>query len=195
VIRPLRAEDVPAALALLEEGIGPGWIGPDDLRPGPSRHLVVAEEGGRVVGAAACAVRPLGEVLAELPSNGRARLGAFAGDDPATAPVVVLDVAAVGPRYRGRGHYAGMLDSRMEWARAAGADIALAIGWAPPDGCHIAGSVGRAGFARLAELPGYYEGLDGQCPHCGRPCRCAAVLFARRLSPAGAAPAPGAGGR
>jgi GNAT superfamily N-acetyltransferase len=195
MIRPLREDDLPEALALLDDAIGAGWFAGPDLRAAPGRLALVAEDGGRVAGLAGCRVLAVEELARTLPAPAAEPFARFAASRPAAADALMLTVAAVAPSHRGRGLYAAMLAARLEWGAAAGAGVAAALGWSPPDGCHIEGSVLRAGFARLAEVPGPVEGFSGACPYCGESCRCDYVLFARRLSPPGAAPAPSAGGR
>ena len=47
----------------------------------------------------------------------------------------------------------------------------------------------RAGFARLTEIAGFFQGVSvataGACPECGYPCACAEVVFARPPEAAG----------
>lgn len=65
----------------------------------------------------------------------------------------------------------------------------MAFGWTPPDDCHIAPAMARAGFARLTEIAGLFREVSvakaGACPECGYPCACAAVVVARALGAAG----------
>lgn len=97
----------------------------------------------------------------------------------------MLDLAAVAPAARGRGHYRALLADRLTWGAARGAGHALAFGWTPPDGCHIAAAMEGAGFVARAPLPGFFHTASIEtgalCPACGNPCRCAAVLFTRPI--------------
>ena len=90
------------------------------------------------------------------------------------------DLAVVAPAARGRGLYRALIDDRVAWALGEGAGLAVALGWTPPDGCHIAAAMARAGFTAVAEIPGVYRsssrvrrrGLPGVRPPslgCGRP--------------------------
>jgi hypothetical protein len=102
MIRPITEADVPAVLAILETSIGPGWVAGPDLRPGPSRRVVVAEAGGAVAGVGSAAVRSWHDAVPSDP-DGRAAVLSFAGEAPRT--VVYLEAAAVDPAARGRGLY------------------------------------------------------------------------------------------
>jgi len=187
MIRALTDDDLAASLAIVDEGIGVGWVGADDLRPMPARRAVVAEHEGRVAGVATAMLRPVDE----LRDGGNPELWAAlsAEIDGAAAPILVLDVAVVAPSARGRGLYTALVEDRVAWGRRQGAPLAMAIGWTPPDGCHIAPAMARSGFARRAELAGFYWSpsiaAGAVCPACGEPpCECAAILFTRRIAPA-----------
>ena len=117
----------------------------------------------------------------------RAALRAEIG--PATPTLVFLKMAVVAPPARGRGLYGALLEDRIAWGRREGADLAIALGWTPPDGCHIAPAMARAGFAALAEIPGAYRSesvsAGAVCPVCGPPpCECSGVLFSRWIATA-----------
>jgi len=185
MIRPITGADIPAVLAILEISIGPGWVTGPDLRPGPSRRVVVAETGGAVAGVGSAGVRSWHDAVPSDP-EARSAVLAFAGAAPRT--VVYLEVAAVDPAARGRGLYTALLRDRIDWARAAGATLLLSMGWTPPDGCHIAPAMTHAGFTELARTGGLYRrpGIpeDARCLVCGSPCDCDAVLFGRLVAPA-----------
>jgi hypothetical protein len=81
-----------------------------------------------------------------------------------------------------------MLRDRIDWGRGVGATLLLSVGWTPPDGCHIAPAMARAGFTALARTSGLYRGKGipegARCIVCGSPCDCDAVLFGRLVEPA-----------
>lgn len=184
MVRPLADADAPRALAIAREGVGPGWAEPDDLRPGPHRRVVVAEdEHGVVVGVASAGLRAATGFLERGHPVVRTSLGS--AGVRAGGTLALLDLAAVVPAARGRGHYRDLLEDRLAWAGRSGASHALAFGWTPPDGCHIAPAMARAGFARLAEIPRFFHeaslGNGALCPACGSPCLCSAVVFVRPI--------------
>ncbi len=187
MVRPIADEDLDVALAIVEEGIGAGWTKRDDLRPAPGRRVIVAEHDGRVAGVATASVREAEALLERADPDVRAALRKEIG--VARPTVVVLDLAVVAPAARGRGLYRALIDDRVAWALGEGAGLAVALGWTPPDGCHIAPAMARAGFAAVAEIPGVYRSSSvsagGVCPACGPPpCGCAGIVFSRWIAAA-----------
>jgi GNAT superfamily N-acetyltransferase len=187
VVRPIADDELEAALAIVDEGIGPGWTALDDLRPAPGVRVVVAELDGRVAGVATARLRETATLLERAHPDTSVALRAEIG--PAMPTVVVLNLAVVAPPSRGRGIYRALLDDRVSWGRREGAGLAVALGWAPPDGCHIAPAMARAGFTALAEIPGVYRAdsvaAGAVCPACGPPpCDCPGVFFSRWVAPA-----------
>lgn len=194
MIRTLVPGDADRAIAIAAAGIGPGWIGPGELTPAPGRRVVVAEEHGSVVGVATAALVPLTERLEGATTGVRDPLsrhaGAVARDRKAL--LLDLDLGVVAEESRGRGVYGRLLADRIAWGAREGAVLAMSIGWRAPDGCHIEGSMARAGFTRLATIDEFYlassTAAGSGCPFCGSPCRCPADLFARWIGPARAEP-------
>jgi GNAT superfamily N-acetyltransferase len=188
MIRPIADEDLGVALTIAEEGLGVGWLGLDDLRPTPGRRVVVAEHDGRVAGVASAVLRDVEGLLEAARADVGAALRAEIG--PSSTPtLVLLDMAVVAPSARGRGLYRALLDDRIAWGRREGADLAIALGWTPPDGCHIAPAMARAGFTALAEVAGAYRSSSlsagAACAACGPPpCECASILFSRWIGAA-----------
>jgi GNAT superfamily N-acetyltransferase len=183
VIRPLRDADLPLALAIAQEGVGSGWAERDDLLPAPRRRVVVAETGGVIAGVATSGLRHAAGLLERGHPVARRTLAAAGIRTGQT--ILLLDLAAVTPAARGRGLYTALLADRLAWGARRGAAYAVAFGWTPPDGCHIAPAMARAGFAAHAAIPLFFHEtslLNGaRCPACGNPCVCAAVLFTRLL--------------
>jgi len=183
VIRPIRDADLPTALGIAEGAVGPGWADREDLTPGPRRRVVVAQAAEGIAGVAAAGLRGAAGVLERAHPVVRRELTAAGVGNRDT--VLLLDVAAVLPAARGRGLYTALLADRLAWGARHGAAYAVAFGWTPPDGCHIAPAMARAGFVAHAEVPLFFHEtslLNGaRCPSCGNPCVCAAVLFARPL--------------
>ena len=187
VIRPIADADLAPALAIAQEAVGPGWAEAQDLIADPPvrRRVVVAEEHGALVGVATAGLRDAIDLLRHRdPRVGRALTGAGI---PGDSILLLLDLAAVVPAARGRGHYRALLDDRLAWGAREGASHALAFGWTPPDGCHIAPAMNRAGFTRHADLPGFFHRASIEtgalCPACGNPCRCGAAVFTRPIGP------------
>ena len=185
MVRPIVESDLEVALGIIDEGIGSGWTGLDDLRAGPGRRVVVAEHDGRVAGVATARLRDVATLLEN--ANPDVAVALLARIGPARPRVVLLDMAVVAPAARGRGLYGALVDDRVAWGRRKGAGLAVALGWTPPDGCHIAPAMARAGFTALAEIAGFYRSdsvsASAVCPACGpAPCECSGVLFSRWLA-------------
>lgn len=186
VIRPISDADLAPALAIAQEAVGPGWAEREDLLGDPARRrVVVAEDQGVLVGVATAGLRNAIELLHHRdPRVGRALAGAGI---PGDSVLLLLDLAAVIPAARGRGHYRSLLDDRLAWGAREGAGHALTFGWTPPDGCHIAPAMERAGFTRHADLPGFFHRASIEtgalCPACGNPCLCGAAVFTCPIGP------------
>lgn len=185
MIRPLRDPDLPRALAIAQEGVGAGWAEREDLLPDPLRRVVVAETADGLAGVATAGLREATALLGHRHPAVRRQLAA--AGVRAGGTVLVLDLAAVSPDARGRGLYTALLADRLAWGAAQGAAHALAFGWTPPDGCHIAPAMIHAGFVGHAPIPRFFHdaslGNGSNCPVCGNPCLCAAVVFTRPLGP------------
>jgi GNAT superfamily N-acetyltransferase len=186
VIRPLADDDLSQALPLAEEAVGTGWVTADDLTPGPGRRVVVAEVDGRVVGVASGRLDGPGALIGHRHAAVREAMRAALA--PGDRTLLLLDLAAVAPGARGRGLYRALLDDRIARGAREGAALAVAFGWTPPDGCHIAPAMERGGFTARAEVAGFFRdasvAADARCPACGPPpCGCSAVLFVRRIAP------------
>jgi GNAT superfamily N-acetyltransferase len=150
---------------------------------------MVAEEGGRVVGVATAGLVPLAARLRRAAAGVREPLARHAGEvarDP-EALLLDLDLGVVAEEARGRGLYGRLLADRLAWGAGRGAVLAMSMGWRAPDGCHIEGSMARAGFTRLATVEEFFlaasEATGSGCPFCGSPCRCPADLFVRWIGP------------
>jgi GNAT superfamily N-acetyltransferase len=185
MIRPLEDADLPTALAIAQDGVGVGWAMREDLIPHLGRRVVVAEEVAGIVGVATAGLRPVEGFLERSTPAVRNAL-ALAGVR-APQPLLLLDLAVVVPTARRRGHYRALLADRLAWGAHAGASQALAFGWTPPDGCHIAPAMTRAGFVARARIPRFFHEVSlengARCPECGNPCTCAAVVFTRPIGP------------
>jgi len=171
---------------MAETAVGPGWATREDLEPAPGRLVVVGELDGRVAGVATARVDGPEGFRTHRMSLVRESLSPVLVAD--AMRVVLLDLAVVAPAARRRGLYGAPLRARTDWGAAQGASVAVAFGWTPPDGCHIAPAMESAGFERLALIEGFFHdaslGVDAICPECGPPpCSCAAVLFARPVDP------------
>jgi GNAT superfamily N-acetyltransferase len=187
MVRSISEGELEVALAIVEEGIGTGWTTLDDLRPTPERRVVVAEHDGRVAAVAIARLRATAILMERAHPDAAAALGTVIG--PAAPTVVVLSMAVVAPPARRRGLYGALVDDRVAWGLREGAGLAIALGWAPPDGCHIAPAMARAGFTALAQIAGVYRSdsiaAGAVCPACGPPpCDCPGVLFSRWIAAA-----------
>lgn len=147
--------------------------------------MVVGELDGRVAGVATARVDGPEGLRTHRMALVRESLSPVLGAD--AMRVVLLDLAVVAPDARRRGLYGALLRTRIDGGASQGASVVVALGWAPPDGCHIAPAMESAGFARLALIKDFFldasRGVDAICPECGPPppCSCAAVLFARSV--------------
>ncbi len=118
------------------------------------------------------------------------RFGELAQRAFAAGQVGSIEALAVVPSERGRGIGRALVKSAAEWLFEAGSRSIAVVGWdsgRPDSSLPLLRSLG---FEESARVERFYEEesrRDGWiCPVDGNPCRCAAVLFVRRV----AAPSP-----
>lgn len=187
-VRAARPSDAGAIADIYCAALGSGYTTGDAVRDdivGRTRCVyVVAESGGRVVGAANAMWVERPEVL---------ELGAVGFHDVQREVLELgrdalrfglLENVGVMPEHRGRGIGFALLEARLEWLRAQQVGAAYSFAWHTPDGCPAGPLLERAGFRRIRELPDFYleDGLANGygCPYCGRECHCSAILYFRK---------------
>jgi GNAT superfamily N-acetyltransferase len=182
LIHSLELDEIPAALALLDETLGAGYISQTELE----QYLSTSEK--FLLAAANREGRLQGVLLAHLDTQ-----GAIPQLTPAQAQLVESSTAserqafikslAVQKTARGQGIGTSLIlaaEGRL-WGWSASVIVTLA--WADQHGCHLEGVLTKLNYRLLDKTPRfwYQDSLSKgyQCPTCGNPCECAAWLFAK----------------
>jgi ribosomal protein S18 acetylase RimI-like enzyme len=173
---------VDPALAVFDEGLGPGYLIAADLRA-----LVAADESEAGVYVALADGAVAGAALVDrAPVDVVARISAEAGaaghprPDLATRRVGRLRTGAVRPPYRRRGIGRALMEARLDRLRATGCTAVVALAWLSGDRDTSVGLLRAHGLERVAEIPGYWQAdppdSGPPCPVCAWPCRCVAAV-------------------
>lgn len=100
--------------------------------------------------------------------------------------VSILGAVAVEQEARRRGVATRLIEEATRWAARSGATSILSFGWKADGRAELAGVLNGQGFETVREVAGFWtedskeRGYD--CPRCGHPCTCSAVIFAKALA-------------
>ena len=100
--------------------------------------------------------------------------------------VSYLKSLAVSPKNQGLGGATALVRALIDWSSELSATMVFAIGWKDHNGCHIQGVLEGLEFEVRGEIENFWhadseeQGYD--CPTCGQPCTCSAVLFSRSIT-------------
>lgn len=187
-VRPLDVEqeqELTESLAVLAHALGDRYVSRDDVREVATSSsgvaLIATDPNGDILGVC------LGEVLdddevgryrAELRQHARLPGGFDA------LRIGRLSTVAVKPRARGYGVAARLASACLEGLRGQGCGAVLAVSWVH-EGDTSHGVLAAAGFEQLVEIERYWRSdsidRDYDCPTCGNPCACNAILMMARL--------------
>ncbi|MET4144324.1 ribosomal protein S18 acetylase RimI-like enzyme [Arthrobacter sp. UYCo732] len=97
-----------------------------------------------------------------------------------------LKSSAVTPAARGQGIGSAMVRERLDYLRGQGCRYAVSASWVSNNGAHSSlGPLARAGFERVAAIPGYWaadqEAAGYLCEDCGAACTCTAIIMIHRF--------------
>ena len=99
----------------------------------------------------------------------------------------LLDSVAVAQEMKGKGIGSELIDACCEELVARGADVLCAMAWKDVNGnANIGNLLKKTGMSPSIEIMGYWNrfvaSLEGHdCPVCGRPCKCSAVLYMKHV--------------
>lgn len=98
--------------------------------------------------------------------------------------ICMVSSVAVRQDYQGRGVGYAIVQDVLQHFDKRNVSMTIMLGWAAPDGVHIAGIAHTLGFSEKATIPEYWHddslSKGYQCHVCGSPpCRCSAVLYVR----------------
>jgi len=183
-------QDLTQALSVLGDALGRRYISKDELRTyaggEEGRHALVAQqESGPIVGAATGLLLDHDQFVDLLPEDMR-----LAAED--VLPNLdyqclgILKSIAVTTGAEGRGIGTSLAQGIVQRLWDEGATYIVAIGWTDAAGCHIKGVLEGLGFKQVGLLENFWtndsKSKDYDCPSCGQPCTCAAMLFGARRS-------------
>lgn len=179
-ISPLTAGEADEAAAVLNSGLGDGYVSARTVASyiGTARHLALSYRTDRILGVLTGQLFPdTASLAASAPEDMAGRFEALLPPGPAG----LIKSVAVSPPAQDRGA-ASMLVARAAGELAAmGAGFLVSVGWTDDDGCHIEGSLRRSGFTVRTDIAGFWYrdsiALGYTCPSCGPGCRCTARIF------------------
>jgi ribosomal protein S18 acetylase RimI-like enzyme len=182
----LERRQVPGVLEISLRELGSDYLSEDDFIEAVDSDdvfCITAFEGEKALGFSVCRVFGPEDVDADLKlpdSAERDRMMSY-------GRIGLLDSVSVSDAAKGRGVGTSMVEACLSEFSARRADEAAAMAWKSVTGrTNIAGLLLRHGFQPSLEIPGYWNlmvdsPLGHDCPVCGAPCRCSAVLYSRHL--------------
>lgn len=90
---------------------------------------------------------------------------------------------AIGKKYAGKGIGTDLLKAAMQELKSKGVESYVSTAWKHAGIINVASLLRGAGFSKKMELENYWlqssidENFD--CPHCGHPCYCSCVIYAK----------------
>jgi len=180
--RNLAADDIFDALEVSKKVLGSDYLGEEDFLEtfnSASVFCKTATYNGQFAGFAICQIfgpDKIDEVL-HLPVS--SERGMFLSKER----FGLFDSVAVRKDHQGLGIGTELSDACLREFMLRGVDIICAMAWKSVDGTvNIEGILRRMGMSSSLEIPGYWNQMvdspgGHDCPVCGRPCRCSAVLY------------------
>lgn len=171
VLRLAASDDYPAIRAISDTALGTGYFA-----PAQSGTLIVAEQGGVVVGFSYGFTLPLADVRRQvLKGHFPPELGVLEDN-----LVGVLQTIAVAASHQRQG--LGLLLAESLIRNLGTPPVMLSPAWRKPGGeVNAARVLSRVGMTALAHYPEFWTAESRQlgyaCPSCGNPCCCEMVLF------------------
>jgi ribosomal protein S18 acetylase RimI-like enzyme len=102
-----------------------------------------------------------------------------------TKKLAVLKTIAVSEKYQGLGIGSNLVKNCTEHFKRKDLGIICSIGWKSKNGTNIERILIGAGFEKLNEIPKFWNSdsieKNYNCPVCGNPCNCSAVIFCATL--------------
>jgi ribosomal protein S18 acetylase RimI-like enzyme len=98
-----------------------------------------------------------------------------------TNKIAVLKTIAVSEKYQGIGVGTDLVKDCINYFKSKDLSAICSIGWKSKNGTNVERVLVRAGFDKLREIPKFWN-IDSvekkyNCPVCGNPCNCSAVIF------------------
>lgn len=175
------------AAALLNASLGEGFVSASDLAGLTGGNGLLVRARGRrsqLIGAATARVLTPAQTVS---LQDKLRAADSHGDVLAGHRIGELTSSSVIPSARGRGVGTQMLQARVAFLKNSGCRCAVVASWVSAGvGYSSLGMLERAGFTRLATVPGYWADeqrtVGYSCPDCGLHCRCTAVIMVLDLA-------------
>ena len=181
-VQDLTIYDIPNALAVSVTELGTDYLSEKDFLEAigsDSAFCKVVTYNRQFAGFGICQIfgpEKLGEML-HLPDSPEKRKLLSMGR------IGLLDSVAVRRDLKGLGIGTGISAACLSEFELRNADVVCAMAWKSTDGTiNIEGILRGMGMSPSLEIPGYWNMMvdppgGHDCPVCGRPCRCSAVLY------------------
>lgn len=188
-IAELGLEHIDSAFELLNKYLGEDFLSHSEIVEyvvSPNRKAIGAfSDNGKLVSVIIGSILTPQELLKYVPSdfeNYIANLSQLKSE----VEIGLLKSMSTEDSYRGIG-IGGMLTEYLTEAMAnEGINKIVAFGWEDSAGCHIEGTLLRAGYERIKRIEKFWynDSIENQysCPTCGNPCKCSAVLFIKNFA-------------
>lgn len=189
-IRPAQLEDAYPIKALLEEGLGKGYMEIEDLNdfidPQMKESLcLVATSQEKIIGALTLTKVGRESLRSQLPKEMN-----FMADNPSMleehSEVGFIQNVVVSPAFQRQGIATRLIRESLEQASKLDLLRVISFGWESIHGCHIDGVFADLGFKRGSQISGFWyeESIreEYECPSCGNPCYCNAILYSLELA-------------
>ncbi|MCB1651620.1 MAG: GNAT family N-acetyltransferase, partial [Alphaproteobacteria bacterium] len=180
-VRRAQEKDAVKILRLSCEELGEGYLTPEDVKAAMRDGAFVAEHEGRIIGFA-LALNLASEEFQSFLKGQSWKVPPDIAQANMRGSIGCLKSVAVDKAYQKRGVGAKLVKKAIQALEKSGADLLFSIGW-KTENVHIAPVLEACGFKQRAAFKEFWhaESLDQgyACPHCGHPCRCEAILFAK----------------
>ena len=182
-VREAQDEDMARILEIACHALGHDYLDVDDFQNTSSRYIYVSEYEGKIQGFA------LAECLEkdgfnDVIKGNPWRLSADVKQADRSGKIGVIKFVAIDPAFQKKGIGMKLVQESLAALKKAGMDLVVSIGW-KTDYVHIEpillanGFVKRSSFKEFWHKESVERGYD--CPRCGNPCHCEAILFIKSL--------------
>jgi GNAT superfamily N-acetyltransferase len=190
-VTPLDTSSIDAHITLLNNLLGEGFISHSELLDfiGDSNKVVFritnVDNPKEALGIATGIIINSRESFNSLVNGFEPEFTHIANEISDINKVLIIKSVAVSEEHAGNGFGTKLVQAIFKWAENKAPKSAISLGWEDGNGCHIEKVLQRNEMSRIATRENFWleDSITRQynCPSCGNPCRCSAVLFYRSL--------------
>ncbi len=184
-ILPARPEDLTQVLLLLSEQLGDGYMEASDFTFSENQFLLIAKYKEEIIGYALSLMLPKNGFDKHLMGN-TYKLPADIKIANTQGNHALLKSLAVDKNYQKQRIASRLVQASLNALQESGAAVVASFGWQEKGVVNIGRTFEQLEFKQRHEFKKFWHqnSIDHEydCPHCGHPCNCSAVLFSKVLS-------------